>query len=49
VNRVLQETGGYARTEGEGAGAHPAPGAGLAEMWDEATTVYGRKARFRAV
>lgn len=49
THRVLQETGGYSRVEGEGAGAHPAAGVGLADLWDEATTVYGRKARKRAI
>jgi hypothetical protein len=49
VNRVLQETSGYARTVGEGGEARPAPGVALADLWDEAVTRYGRKARIRAV
>jgi hypothetical protein len=48
-NRVLQEGSGYARTVGSGEGAMPAPGAGLAELWDEATTTFARRARTRAV
>lgn len=49
LNRVLQETSGYARTAGSGEAAMPAPGAGLADLWDEAETVYARKARSRAI
>jgi hypothetical protein len=49
VNRVLQETSGYARTVGGPDGAMPAPGVALADLWDEVRTVYGRKARTRAV
>jgi len=45
----LQETSGYARTVGEGGEARPAPGVALADLWDEAVTRYGRKARIRAV
>ena len=41
LNRVLQETSGYARTAGSGEAAMPAPGAGLADLWDEAETVFG--------
>jgi hypothetical protein len=49
VNRVAQESAGYSSTEGAGAGAISTVGAGLADLWDEVTTVYGRKARIRAV
>jgi hypothetical protein len=49
VNRVLQETSGYARTVGGPDGAMPAPGVALADLWDEARTTYGRKARTRAL
>ncbi len=49
LNRVLQETSGYARVAGSGEAAMPAPGAGLADLWDEAETVYARKARSRAI
>lgn len=49
VNRVLQETSGYARTVGEGDAARPAPGVALADLWAETGTLYRRKARIRAV
>lgn len=49
LNRVLQETSGYARTVGEGDNLRPAPGAGLADLWAAAIATYGRKARKRAV
>lgn len=49
VNRVLEETGGYADPEGEGGGAIRGLGSALADLWDEATTSYGRIARRRAV
>jgi hypothetical protein len=49
VNRVAQESAGYSSTEGEGANAIASTGAGLADLWDEAVTLYGRKARIRAV
>jgi hypothetical protein len=48
-NRVLQETSGYARTVGSAETAMPAPGAALADLWDEARTAYGRMARSRTV
>lgn len=44
-NRTLQETSGYARTVGAADNAAPAPGVALADLWDEARTAYGRKAR----
>lgn len=51
ANQVLQEGAGYARTVGSGESAHPAPGLGLAEKWDEAMARHGRagKARHRGV
>jgi hypothetical protein len=49
VNRVLQETSGYAREVGEGDNARPAPGMSLADLWDEAETVRGRKNRQRTI
>lgn len=48
-NRVMQETSAYARTVGAGEGQVAAPGAGLADLWDEAETTYARKARVRAI
>lgn len=48
-NQLLQEGSGYARTVGSGESAHPAPGAGLADKWDEAKTRHGRKGRHRGV
>jgi len=48
-NRPLQETSGYARTVGSADAAIPAPGTALADLWDEATTAYGRKARSRVI
>jgi hypothetical protein len=49
ANRVLQETGGYSRTEGEGGTANANIGMGLADLWDETVTAYGRKGRIRAI
>lgn len=49
LNRVMQETSAYARTVGSGEGSHPATGAGLADLWDEAETVFARRARVRAI
>lgn len=49
LDRVMQETSAYARTVGSGESAHPAPGAGLADLWAQATTTFGRKARIRAI
>jgi hypothetical protein len=49
TNRILQEGSGYARTVGSGDSAMPASGLALADLWDECRTVYGRKARIRAV
>lgn len=47
--RTLQETSGYARVVGSADAAAPAPGAALADLWDEARTGYGRIARSRVV
>lgn len=49
ANRLLQETSGYARTVGAADAAVPAPGVALADLWDEVTTAYGRKARSRVI
>ena len=49
VNQVLQETAGYARTVGSPDMAVAAPGVALADLWDEAVTTFGRKARQRVV
>jgi hypothetical protein len=48
-NRALQETSGYARTVGAADMAVPAPGVALADLWAEAMTAYGRKARIGAI
>ena len=48
-NRLLQEGSGYARTVGSGESAVPAPGMALADLWAEARTRHGRKARIRGV
>lgn len=47
--RVTQEVGGYSDPEGEGASAVKALGAALPDLWDEAETRFGRKARIRAI
>jgi len=49
VNRVLEETGGYSDPQGEGGAAIHGLGGALADLWDEAETVFGRKARIRVV
>jgi len=49
VNRILQETSGYARTVGSADMAMPAPGVALADLWEEAGTEYGRKSRVRVI
>lgn len=49
VNRILQETSGYARIVGGAEAAMPAPGTALADLWDEAETEYGRKGRIRVI
>lgn len=49
VNRVFQETGGYASETGSGETARAAPGAGLADLWDEAVTAYARQVRQRVI
>lgn len=49
VNTILQETGGYAQSQGgEGAVIHGL-GSALADKWDEVVTRYGRKSRMRTV
>jgi hypothetical protein len=45
INTVLQETSGYARMVGSGDTVMPASGAGLADLWDEVMTAFGRSAR----
>lgn len=49
VNIILQETGGYSNPQGEGQSAVHGLGSALADKWDEARTVYGRKSRTRVV
>lgn len=49
TNRVLEEVGGYADPQGEGGGAISGLGTALADLWDEAETAYGRKARIRVI
>lgn len=49
LNTLLQETSGYARTVGGEGSSREATGGGLAELREKAYTVYGRKARKRAV
>lgn len=48
-NRILQEPGGYRDPQGDGESAVGHLGAGLADLWDEAETAYGRKARKRVI
>lgn len=49
ANRVLQETGGYRDPQGDGAAAMAHLGSALADLWDEAETLYARKSRKRVV
>lgn len=49
VNRVIQETGGYTDPQGDGASAAHGLGTALADLWDEAETRFGRKARQRVI
>lgn len=49
TNRLAQEIGGYSDPEGEGGSAVKGLGSALADLWDEAKTTYGRKARSRVV
>lgn len=49
LDQVMQETSAYARTVGSGESAHPASGAGLADLWARAVTTFGRKMRTRAI
>lgn len=46
---VLEETGGYGDPSGEGQGEVRGLGTAVADLWDEAETGYGRKARMRGV
>jgi len=47
--RVTQEVGGYSTTEGDGESSVKNIGAGLPDLWDEAMTRFGRKARIRGI
>jgi hypothetical protein len=49
LNRVLQETSGYARTVGAADNQVPVSGAGLAALWAEARATFGRTVRVRAI
>jgi hypothetical protein len=49
TNRVTQEIGGYSDPEGEGGSAVKGLGSSLADLWDEAETTLGRKARRRTI
>jgi hypothetical protein len=49
LNSVLQEQGGYARTQGQGAGAQTNVGMSLDAIRKQALARYGRKARSRVV
>lgn len=49
INAVNQKIGGYSDPEGEGASAVKGLGSSLADLWDEAETVVGRKARKRVI
>lgn len=49
LDRVLQETSGYARTVGAGDAVMRATGASLSDLWDRARTAFGRKARVGAI
>lgn len=47
--RVTEEVGGYSDPEGEGGSAVKGIGTALADLWDEAETTFGRKARIRGI
>lgn len=47
--RVTQEIGGYTTVEGDGESSVKNIGAGLPDLWDEAMTRFGRKARIRVI
>lgn len=47
ASQVLQETSGYARQAGEGQALRAVIGPGVPDLWDKATTAYGRKMRMR--
>ncbi len=47
--QVLQETGGYSNPQGESGATVSDLAAALPDLWDEAETTYGRKARIRVI
>lgn len=49
INTVNQKIGGYSDPEGEGGSAVKGLGTSLADLWDEAETTFGRKARKRVI
>lgn len=49
LNSILQEQGGYARTQGQGAGAQTNIGMSLGTVRSQAVAAYGRKARRKVV
>lgn len=49
INQVESEGSGWARTVGAGDNVRNATGAGLAQMWQDAITAHGRKARTRVI
>ena len=49
INQVESEGSGWARTVGAGDSVRNATGAGLAQLWADAVTAHGRKARTRVV
>ena len=49
INMVLQEQGGYARVQGQGAGAQTNIGTSLDAIRKQAVAQYGRKARQRTI
>lgn len=49
INTVNQKIGGYSDPQGEGGSAVKNLGSSLADLWDEAETTFGRKARKRVI
>lgn len=49
INRILQETSGYARVVGEGDNARPASGSALNFIWQDTIAAYGRQMRKRVI
>ncbi|WP_326646059.1 hypothetical protein OG884_15520 [Streptosporangium sp. NBC_01755] len=49
LTQLLQEQAGYARVAGAGETQREVSGRGLAKLWDDAYTTFGRKARIRGV